>query len=348
MDPKKRSHYFLLFGLVAAFLIAYFLVQPFLSPLILAAVFAFLFQPLYTRILRLVSERHSLASFVTLFVAIVLIMLPIVFIGVQIFKESRELYEVLAGEGEGNFLLTIEGVADQLRGLLPASLQDFKVDFTQYVRQGLDAILHNIGTIFSSFASIVLSFFVFLISFYYLLKDGGKLKDHFVSLSPLDDADDEMIVSRLSSSVSSVVKGNLTIGLIQGLLTGIGFALFGVPNAVLWGCVTAIAALIPGIGTALVIAPAIIFLFVTGNNFGGIGLLIWGVLAVGMIDNFLGPKLMGHGMRMHPLIVFLAVLGGLAFFGPLGFLLGPLAMSLCLALIEIYFSLKAREKEAQM
>ena len=181
---------------------------------------------------------------------------------------------------------------------------------------------------------------MFLIAFYFFLKDGSKLKDYFVELSPLDDKDDEKIISRLKQAVSATVKGSLSIGLIQGTLTGIGFAIFGVPNAVLWGTVAAVAALIPGVGTALIILPAILFLFVPENTFGAFGLLAWGLLAVGLIDNFLSPRLVGRGMKLHPLLVFISVLGGLAFFGPLGFLLGPLSVSVFLALIDIYFSIK--------
>jgi predicted PurR-regulated permease PerM len=179
---------------------------------------------------------------------------------------------------------------------------------------------------------------------YYLLKDGYKLKNYLLALSPLDDSNNNFIINRIRLAVFSVVKGNLLIGLIQGTLTGIGFALFGVPNPVLWGGVASIAALIPSIGTAIVITPAIIFLFVSGNNVGAGGLLVWGIIVVGLVDNFLGPKLVGSSMRLHPLVTFLAVLGGLAFFGPLGILLGPLVLSIFLVLVEIYFSLKEQEE----
>ena len=104
-----------------------------------------------------------------------------------------------------------------------------------------------------------------------------------------------------------------------------------------------IAALIPGIGTALVLIPAILFLFITGEMFSGVGLIVWVVVAVGLVDNFLGPKLVGHGMQLHPLIILLSVFGGIGFFGPIGFLLGPLAISLLFVLIDIYFSLKTRK-----
>ena len=172
------------------------------------------------------------------------------------------------------------------------------------------------------------------------MKDGKQFGKYLVELSPLDDKDDFFIISRLKSAVKATVKGNLTISLIQGILTGIGFFIFGVPSPVLWGGIAAITALIPGIGTALVLVPGIAYLFISGNTYSGIGLSIWGLTAVGLIDNLLGPKLVGQGMKLHPLAVFVSVIGGMAFFGPLGFIFGPLALSICIALVDIYFSLR--------
>jgi predicted PurR-regulated permease PerM len=345
MDKNRHSHYFLLFALGASGLVVYFIAKPFLGPLIFAAVFAFLFQPIYQKLLSFFPARggsafggkrlESLAALATTILAIVLIIVPIAFLGTQIFKESSQLYQSLTSEGKDGFVGSIKRVVDRARAVLPIP-EEFELNFSQYARQGLEILIQNLGAVFSSIAKILLNAFVFLTAFYFFLKDGHKLKNYFVALSPLSDSDDELIVSRLKLAVSAAVKGNLAIGLIQGALTGVGFAIFGVPNPALWGGVAAVAALLPGIGTALVIAPAIIFLFLIGNTFGGIGLLLWGLTAVGLIDNFLGPKLVGRGMQLHPLAVFIAALGGLAFFGPLGFLLGPLAMSVCFALIDIY------------
>jgi len=104
----------------------------------------------------------------------------------------------------------------------------------------------------------------------------------------------------------------------------------------LWGVVAALSALIPGIGTSLVLGPGILYLFTVGATTQAVGLLIWSVVAVGLIDNSLGPKLVGKGMRLHPLMVLLSVFGGLAFFGPAGIFLGPLCISLLFALLSIY------------
>jgi len=339
MTKSQQANYFLLFGLISSLIIVYLIVQPFLSALILAAVVAFLFQPIYQRLLRVLNQRESLTALLTTIIAIVLVLLPVILLGIQIFKESSHLYQSLFSENGNSFIGLIENFINQLRLILPIP-NDFKFNFNQYTQQALEVLVQNLGVIFSSFTKILLNLFVFLSAFYFFLKDGYKLKNYFVILSPLADENDEIIISRLKLAVSVTIKGSLAIGLIQGSLTGLGFLIFGVPNATLWGGATVLATFIPGLGTSLIIMPAIIFLFLTGNTVGGLGLLIWGLTAVGLIDNFLGPKLVGRGMQLHPLAVFLAVLGGLAFLGPLGFLLGPLTMSICLALIDIYFSLK--------
>ncbi|MDP3899909.1 MAG: AI-2E family transporter [bacterium] len=313
-----------------------------MGALILAAVFAFLFQPIYRACLRLTRRHTSLAALVTTIIAVIIVVLPLSLLGTQILKESSELYQSLVG-GKDHFIASVETAAGQIRNALPF-LSNVEFDISGYARQGLAALAQNFGGVFSSVAQLLLNAFVFLAAFYFFLKDGYKLKDYLVALSPLADRDDELIVSRLKLAVTAAVKGNLTIGLVQGTLTGIGFWLFGVPNAVLWGSVAAVAALIPGIGTALVLTPAVIFLFLTSSLPGALGLVAWGVVAVGLVDNMLGPKLVGAGMKLHPLAVFLTVLGGMAFFGPLGFLLGPLAMSVCIALIDIYFSLKGKKE----
>ena len=138
-------------------------------------------------------------------------------------------------------------------------------------------------------------------------------------------------------AIGSVVKGNFTIAFIQGFLTTIGFTIFAVPNAILWGTAAAIASLIPSVGTSLVFAPAVILLFINGEVFSSVGLLLWGALAVGLIDNFLGPKFIGRGMKLHPLLILFSVFGGLALFGLIGFILGPIILSLLFALLHIYF-----------
>jgi predicted PurR-regulated permease PerM len=159
-----------------------------------------------------------------------------------------------------------------------------------------------------------------------------------VRISPLPDKQDAKILDRLARSVRSVLAGSLAVGAIQGTLTAIGFTIFGVPQAILWGMVAAIAALIPAIGTALVFIPTVAFLVIAESYGSAAGVAAWGIVIVGLVDNFLGPYLVSRGATMHSFLVLVSALGGLSVFGPVGFILGPVVMSFFIALLEVYES----------
>ncbi|MFO7665074.1 MAG: AI-2E family transporter [Desulfobacterales bacterium] len=344
MNNRKPQFYYLLALLSGALLLVFYIFRPFLYTIISAIVFTVVFQPIHKRLLIRTRQRHGIAALITTIIIITIVLVPVALLGIQIFQEAHELYSsVTEGEGKDNILNAIKEITIYIQKYIPAPVE-FSLNFDKYLEQGLGWLLKNIGGVFSNIAKIFLKLFIFLIALYYLLKDGQQLKKTVVDLSPLTDADNEKIFTRLELAVNSVIKGNLTVALVQGGLTAIGLAIFGVPNAVLWGTVTAIAALIPGFGTSLVLIPAVLFLFFNSEIFNAIGLIVWGAVAVGLIDNFLGPKLVGRGIQMHPFIILLSVLGGIGFFGPIGFLLGPLTMSLLFAFIEIYFSLKTQEE----
>ncbi|MEK7150625.1 MAG: AI-2E family transporter [Patescibacteria group bacterium] len=343
MSEHKQELYFLLVALFGTFILAFWIFQPFLYALVLAMVFATVFQPLYKKVVKYTRGNRGLSALITVLAAVVLIFTPVVFLGMQVFKEAQQLYaSLLEGSGKDAVLNIFNIAQDIFQKYFPGA-QEGSFNIDQYLKQGLSWLLQHLGFVFESLARIVISSLLFLIALYYLLKDGQKLKATIISLSPLSDADDEAVSQKLGLAVSSVMKGSLLIALIQGMLTSIGFAIFGIQNVVLWGSVAAVAALIPGVGTSLVIGPAILYLFLKGDIVSGAGLTVWGIVAVGLIDNFLGPKLVGRGMKLHPLIVLLSVLGGIGFFGPIGFLLGPLVMSLFFALLDIYSSLMTRE-----
>jgi predicted PurR-regulated permease PerM len=171
---------------------------------------------------------------------------------------------------------------------------------------------------------------------YYFLKERARVDDAITRFSPLAPAETSALVKRLKQTINSVVKGSLFIALIQGALTAVGFLIFGIPNAVLWGSVAVIGALIPSVGTALVMVPGIIYLLLTSHTGAAIGLAIYGFIGVGTVDNFLRPYLVGGQASIHPLLVLLSVLGGIAFFGAGGLFLGPLVVSLLLGLLSIY------------
>lgn len=333
MTPKKYELPFFLAIFVGMLALSFWLFKPFIPVLALSAMFAVIFHPVYDKLNTLFRGKlGGFPAFLTVIFAIIIIFVPLSIVGAQVIAEARSLYLLITQNG-GLYLGNLtENIVEPIRRYNP----EFSPDFAAYARQALSWIVTNLGQIFSGTIQVIIGFFLGCIALYYFLKDGKRFASSLMTLSPLGDQYDLMIQERLKLAINSIVKGSLLIALIQGVLSGIGFVLFGVPNPALWGSLAAITALIPGIGTSIIMVPAIIYLFVTGDTWQAVGLLIWGSTAVGMIDNLLGPALIGAGVRIHPLLVLFSVLGGLTMFGPTGFLLGPLILSLLYALVDIY------------
>jgi predicted PurR-regulated permease PerM len=155
-------------------------------------------------------------------------------------------------------------------------------------------------------------------------------------LSPLKNEYEKILIKRFSSMVSATLKGTIIVGVVQGLLGGLMFAIAGVPSFAIWGIVMIILSVIPAFGSGLVWAPVGVIMLVTGNIWQGIFILVFGTVVISFIDNVLRPKLVGGDTAIHPLLVFFATLGGIISFGLLGFIIGPVIMALFLTLWDIY------------
>jgi predicted PurR-regulated permease PerM len=311
------------------------MLQPFVSALVLAAVFAILFKPLYRQVLKFTQSFKSLAAIITMLIVLLAVIIPGSVIGWQAFQEVRELYDsYLVEQFSSPDDVTV--LVKRLENYVGASSLENIVDLDKLKSQVANWILAKITPFFGGAMRIGLSVVIFFLSLFFLLRDGSYFRERLKEISPTTPAETDLILTKLSLAVTSIVRGSLLVAIIQGILSSVGFFIFGVPQPILWGLTAAFAALIPGVGTALVLTPAIIFLFLTSSTAAAVGLLIWGIIAVGLIDNLLGPILVGRGVQIHPLLILLSVLGGLALFGPIGFLAGPLMLSLLFALLPIY------------
>lgn len=330
------------FVLMAGILILAFLVfQPYIVVLAVSAMAAVVLHPFHERVTRLLRGYRSLAAMLTILTLLVLIVIPVALIGSQIVKEAGDLYQEVR-QNRDVYLHVIEDTV-----LAPARvwIPTLNVSLDQAVERALGWLTQNLGKIFSSTAGVLVELVLGIVALYYFLRDGQSFMHSFMRLSPLQDRHDRVIMERLVLAVNSVLKGQLLIALIQGVLTGFGFWIFGIPNPALWGSVAAVCALVPGFGTSLVIIPGIIAAFIIGEPWQAIGLLIWGALAVGLIDNMLGPTLVGRGANVHPIWILFGVLGGITLFGPMGFLLGPMTVSLLFAVLDIYRMVILRMEE---
>lgn len=340
MNNHQQQTYFFLILFIIIGILGFFIFLPYLSILAVSATFAVIFYPAYAKIASAFKKQSSgLAALLTILIAIGIIFIPLALFGFAAFEEAKNLYFQLTENGSTGITHTLKAIEYQLSILVPGV--SFK--FVEYIKQFFIWITQNLGGIFSGITQTIASIFLGLIAFYYFLKDGKKFTGVLVNLSPLPDAYDKEILEKLEIAVNSVIKGTLVIAIAQGILAGIGLAIFGVPNPALWGSITAITALLPGIGTAIVLIPATFFLFFSSKLGAAIGLAIWGVTIVGLIDNLLRPLILERGIRIHPFLILISVLGGLSFFGISGFLLGPLVLSLMFTLGEIHSNLFKKE-----
>lgn len=334
--------YFLLSLLILVLVLAVFIFLPYLSAVLLAAVFAVVMRPVYRRLTKWFGGLESAAALLTVFLVLTIVFTPLMVLGMQIFQEATDLYLALLGDGPG-----LGGAFSRLESYFQNLLPGISLNLAEHLRQFISWLLQNVAVVFTGLARVFITLFLGLIGLYYLLKDGEKLGSRLAALLPLSPKYSQLIWERLETMVNSVVRGTLLVAVIQGILAGVGFGIFGVPNPAFWGSVTVLAALIPTLGTTLVILPAAAYLYFASGLAPAAGLLIWGALAVGLIDNFLSPQLIRRGTRIHPFLVLLSVLGGISLAGPIGFLAGPLVLSILFALLDIYSVLVLKREIAR-
>jgi predicted PurR-regulated permease PerM len=334
---------FLLAILYGAFLI----LSPFLKPITWAAIFAILVYPAYGSLLKLLKGRATLAALIVIILMALLIILPGIRLAGFLSHEAVDLVKSLGS------LLSEEGAAiwkqkpwvqkllawwDML-GLQLAEL-DFKVNWKELLVQGAQdssgVIVAQVTGVAQNLLLFIANFILVLLTLFFFLRDGAAFFDRLRGLLPMDQEHQERLFQNVVNALTAVVHGFLVVALIQGLLAGTAYWLLGVPYSILWGTATAFAALFPIGGTTLVTIPATIYLFLQGETVRGVILLVWSVGVVGGVDNILKPILIGTRLKLPVLLLFFGILGGLAVFGALGLILGPVLFAVLAALLDVY------------
>jgi len=336
----EKSQIMFFFGLIlAVFVLNFFLFFPYLSVLFLALIFSIIFDPLHHKVLAFSKQRETLAATLSAIAVFLFIVGPVSLLGFLLFNEATDLYGSIVQNGNlaGSVASQIHSIAVKINSFGPnIPVSNLESGIESYLRQGLAWLLSHMSSIFSGIAQILFQLFLMLLALFYFFRDGKKFIANLVILSPLKDSSDRQIFHKIAIAVTSVVRGNIVIGLVQGMFTGIGFAIFGVPSPILWGTIAGIASLAPTVGTSLILVPGVLFLWLSGHMVAALGLLAWGIFAVGLIDNVLGPILIQRGVHIHSFLIMLSVLGGLSLLGPVGFIAGPVALSLLFALLDLY------------
>ncbi len=332
MDNKtvQTAGFFAL--LLIFFVLALAIVRPYFELLALAGILAFLFMPVYTYLHR--KFKHgSPAALVTILLMLVVIGIPLYFLGQAI---VREVFAFYANYKNGNLRISGDLALDNLSPAWQARVVNIIGEGAARLNTWAQNAVLNVANTLQNIAGIFLGFFVFLFSTYYFLKDSKKIKEFSISMFPLSASQRNLVVDRLVGSINGIVRGSFLFALAEGVAAIIGFYISGVPQPLVWGVVAFVASFIPAIGIAIVIVPAIFFLLIFKSGFAAIILTVWFLVINVPMSYLLPPKLIGSEAKLHPLLVLLGVLGGIALFGIPGFFFGPIVMAIFVALVGEY------------
>lgn len=330
---------FLLVSLVAVLVFGYVVLRPFLSIFLVALVLATIAEPGHARIRRLTRGHEALAALLTCFLVVIVVILPCLVLLGLLAQQSLQLYDWVNQRLHGNLLdedLVRQGLEWQ-RKLLP----QLRIDPRELIK-GFTALVGSLNkevvalsaSALKAVTTTIWQFFLMLVALFYFLKDGGRFLHWALYLTPLPGSLRRELFQKFKGVSESAFYGAFLTAMVQGLLGGIGFLIAGL-QPLAWGVAMAFFSMVPVVGTALVWLPAGVILILTQHTGSGIFLIVWG-LVVSLSDNLIRPMIMKGRSELHPLLIFFSLLGGIFSFGPLGILLGPLAIVLAISMLQAY------------
>lgn len=338
-QPRIRViELFFLLVLVALTYMAFEIMRPFILTAFLAIVFTSILYPLYDRLRSVFGGRRLLASIVVVIGILLLVAVPVTIIAILVYSEAVSGYNALVARipeiSDQLAAISIEDTLGQIGFLQPYLGGLESVDFSSLVRDafsaGSDFVLNATQRSFVSIGSAVVSFVFFLFLMLFFLMDGRRMIEAIYDVLPMPNRELAEIGDETRKTTIATLISTLIIGLIEGTYTVILFLVFGVPSAFLWGVIAMILSMIPLIGTNLVLIPAGVILILSGRIVAGILMIVLGLGGVAITQNVVKPKLLGNRAGLHPVLALLATLGGIAWIGLIGFLVGPLLISMLL------------------
>lgn len=334
-DLQRKAFLALLVAVSVAFL---WIVFPLSGAVLWGVTFAILFTPLHRRMQERLRLGPTWAALLSTLLVLLLVVLPAVIVSGMVVQEASTLIDKLRS-GEIDLAAYYRRLMDALPGwgvrlLEGAGLGDLS-SVQERLKQGAagtsQPIARRLWIVGQGTLDFAVNFFVMVYLLFFLLRDGPSLMQRIRRATPLDPAVQARLARNFSAVVRSTVKGNIVVALVQGALGGVALMVLGIPGAVLWAVVMAFLSLLPAVGAAMVWGPIALYLLSTGQVAQGIGLIAFGTLVIGLVDNVLRPILVGKETRMPDWVVLISTIGGMSLFGVNGFVIGPVVAALFIA-----------------
>lgn len=335
---RKGFVLLLLIGITVGFL---GMIRDFLIALILAAIVAGLLYPLYSRVLAFFRGRSMLASGATMALTGLALGLPLAGLASIVVVDALQVSQQV-GPTVQKALASDVPISERLPDWFPFS--DWIEPYREVIQNKLADAAASLGSwTVKSVAGATqdalrffLGLFVFVYAMFFFLINGPEYLRRLKSLLPLSAEDRDLVMERGVSITRASLKGIVVIGAVQGLLVGLAFWVSGLGAPAFWGAVVFVLSAIPGVGAPLVWFPAAVYLMATGSLAWGIGLALWGLVVVGLVDNLLRPMVVGRDAKLPDLLILVAIFGGIATFGAAGILVGPIVAAVLDTVMNIY------------
>jgi len=344
MEKKYGAALFLIL-LICSLLLLLKLFWTYMSAIVLALLIGSVFYPIYVWVKKRFRDRETMSALTVTLLVLLILVIPV---GWFVGTLSNEAYEFYKRSSNEVSLSRIQYILEHD----PVWAERFKkfgkmtgITITpDTVEELADAIGRRIGlflynqlrSVASNLLSFLVHFFLMMMTMFYLFKDGSRLKQYLIELMPVPKDQVEKVVSKFSEMGSALIVGNGLSGIIQGIFGGFGFFFFGLGSPFLWGTVISFMAFLPIVGATAVFIPATVILMLQGHTGLAFGYLIYNVTYSSIVEYFVKPRMIGQGMQMNALLVFIGILGGIKLFGILGIIYGPLIITTFLTLAEIY------------
>ena len=321
-DKLENASFLVLF--IGISILLFFVFAPFFAVMALAAVSAVLLHPAYEKLAKLFKGEKNIAAAVTVGLLLVFIIVPLFFLGIQIFTRHRMCTRRSAVTCPIMYKVFKARLNIRCKNYFPDSfLISNRISGTcsPFISANLESLIYKTF-------SVIFDTFLMLLALFFFLRDGDDMLASFARVNPLGKDLSKEIFDTMYKTIGAVMKGTLVNALIRWAAISIAFYLFGIPNAILWGCLGGIIGAIPGLGTPFAFVPAVAYLYLQGNMLAALGLAVVGIAIIILVDNMLTSYFFGKGLLVAPIFILFSLFGGIVFFGRLDLSLATCALSI--------------------
>jgi len=330
MDEKFFNKVMTTIILAILVVLSFFILRPILMSIVVGIILAFVFTPVYNWLDKKI-KIPTLSAVIISIILIFLIITPIWFLTPVVVDQSLKLYFATR---QMDFATPLENFFPSLFASKEFSNEVGSIIYS-FVNKSTNALVNSFSNLILNFPTLMLQLLVAFFTFFFVLRDKDQLLNYIKSLLPFSKDVEKKLFDQTKGITMSVLYGQIIIGLLQGAIAGLGFFIFGVPNALLLTIFACLAGIFPIIGTTIIWLPVAIYLLIAGSTIPAFGVIVFGLIA-SMIDNILKPMFVARRTTLPASVTLIGMVGGFFLFGILGFILGPLIIAYLIIILEIY------------